>query len=536
MHAAKWLLLRAPPAPYWIRSADFCGPKNVPFSILVEALTGLAAFEWGLVGAAFFAVILVLSSARRQSWEPRLVVVLAPLLAGLALLLFLGLRHHSETRDALSRIADQPAGLAVAAGVLFVVVAVTDFLSRVPSAAAKMLPPASLMSRWVPSFLLVLTLALAVAVTIGLVEKLRPPAQSAITVARNVSIRAIYRLPGHPTDVVFRGERDGYIAFAEGEIDHFELPDSPDGQLALDAVVHMLDQPRGLAIIGRHLFVSEIGRFPCPRRSLSCKWGDIPGLSPHAAEIRILKTATGRIVQFTIGRDRELTHERAVLSHLPVVSTEHAVNGMTAGPDARLYVAIGNVDALNDQLAKVKSIGLAKPNLLGTVVAVSPDGHPKVIARGLRNVYDLTFDDKGNLYGADNNGSTARGWRDEEVLMIRRGANYGYPQEGSFGPDRIQTDRPIWTLDTAGSAGIEWAGNLGLGAGLLLGSAGKIELLQLSNYGGVLLPPGPWADYTLARVPGNVTSIEPGPGHTAIASIYSVGDDSSLLQLHIGPP
>lgn len=218
------------------------------------------------------------------------------------------------------------------------------------------------------------------------------------------------------------------------------------------------------------------------------------------------------------------------------MSTEHGVNGVTPGPDGRLYVAIGNVDALHDRPAAVNGIGLATPNLLGTIVAVTPDGQLSVFARGIRNVYDLTFDDKGNLYGADNNGSTLRGWREEQVLMIRHGANYGYPYEGSYGPHRVQTDGPIWRLDSVGSAGIEWAGNVGLGDGLLIGSESKVELLRLSKYGRALLPSGAEADYPLARVAGYVTSIEPGPDNTAIVSIYSPTGDSSLIELRIARP
>lgn len=503
----------------------------------VAALAGLDAFDWSLFAAGSLAVLLIISSARRQPQQERLIRILAPVLAGLALILFLALRYRPELRDALSRIPDRPAGIVAAAAILFVAAAVTRLIvSRVVPAAAR---AASRVSQrpWAPGLALVLILAPAVAVAAGTVEKLRPAADPAITLAGNVSLRAAYRLRGHPTDLVFRGRRDGYVAFAEGEIARFELPDSPGGRLELEPVALILDQPRGLAIIGRYLFVSELGKLPCPRRSLSCKWSDITDSTPQAAEIRILKAANGRIVRFTIGRDGALTHKRAILAHLPFVSTEHGVNAMTAGPDGLLYFSVGNVDVLYDRPAEVKRIGLTRPNLLGTVAAVSIDGRDlSVVARGLRNVYDLTFDDEGNLYGVDNDGPAVNGWREEEVLRIRRGANYGYPREGSFRPYRVRTDPPIGTLQSLGSAGIEWAGNLGLGAGLVIGSGGKIELFRLSRSGNLSRPDDPGASYALAGVPGYVTSIEPGPDDTAIAAMYSTGTGSLLLQFRVGSP
>jgi Glucose / Sorbosone dehydrogenase len=498
----------------------------------VEALTGLTGSQWAIVGGALLAVILVLSAARKPPLGvSRLYGRVALLLAGLALLMFLALRHSTETRDAFGAIPDRFAAVAIAAGVLFVTVAVTDFVMRVAPASAR-LPLRSRRTSWLPTLVLALSLAFVVAATVAVVEKLPTP-EVGVTAPGNVRVLATFTLPGHPTDIVFRGSYDGYVALAEGEIQHFELPRSPTGELMLNPVARLPGEPRGLAIIGAHLFVSELGSLPCARGSLRCKWTDLPGLSPHAAEIRILKSAEGRIIRFEIAPDGGLRSESTIVSNLPVVSTEHAVNGMTAGRDGRLYVAIGNVDALYDDPTAVNKIGLTRPDLLGTVVTITPDGDLSVFARGLRNVYDLAFDDNSNLYGADNNGSTLRGWRDEQVLAIRRSANYGYPYEGSFGPHRIQTAWPIWTLHTVGSGGIEWVHGAGLGEGLLIGGEGKLELVTLSKYGNDWLPSDPEAERTLLDLPGYVTSIEPASGKSELLSVYSVTGASSLVQLRI---
>lgn len=218
-----------------------------------------------------------------------------------------------------------------------------------------------------------------------------------------------------------------------------------------------------------------------------------------------------------------------IVSDLPVANTLHAVNGITAGRDGLLYLPIGNLDALYPHPAIAEQLGVPRADLLGTIVRFAPDGSRfEVLARGIRNVYDLTFDERGSLYGVDNNGPTLNGWREEELLRIRRGANYGYPFDGSFAPYTVRTDPPLSAVPAAGSAGVEWAGNVGLPSGILVGSCGAITELRLRGTPPVVEQPSDVSE--IFHVPACVSSIEPGPDGTTVAGLYRFpGDDGPSL-------
>jgi len=132
----------------------------------------------------------------------------------------------------------------------------------------------------------------------------------------------------------------------------------------------------------------------------------------------------------------------------------------------------------------------------------------------------MTFDDGGLLYGVDNDGPTNLGWRKEEVLQIKSGANYGFPYEGTFGSFSIRDDNPIWIVNTVGSAGVQWAGNVGLGPGLLMGSCGRLELLSLSEYGDAQLVQSRSDLHMLLATRGCVTAIEAGPQQSIVIGVF----------------
>ena len=76
--------------------------------------------------------------------------------------------------------------------------------------------------------------------------------------------------------------------------------------------------------------------------------------------------------------------------------------------------------------------GVTDEAWLGTVLRFHLDAENiEIYANGLRNIYDLEFDDAGPLWGVDNDGPTWRGFRAEEVVQIKEGANYGHPYEGT---------------------------------------------------------------------------------------------------------
>jgi hypothetical protein len=230
------------------------------------------------------------------------------------------------------------------------------------------------------------------------------------------------------------------------------------------------------------LYVTDID-LPCGVVGglVRCSARDFPGTWPGPAQARILLESRGRVVTYQTSDDGSLDDERVVVDELPSATSDHAVNDIVAGPDGNLYVAIGNVDSLRAHPELLQEIRRPNLNLLGTIVRLEPDGGDlDVFARGVRNVYGLTFDDDGHLYGVDNDGPTEGGYRAEEVIRFEQGAHYGYPTEGTYGPFEVRTAGPLWTLRTNGSAGIAWAPRIGLEPGVVVGSCSQVTYVRFA--------------------------------------------------------
>lgn len=298
---------------------------------------------------------------------------------------------------------------------------------------------------------------------------------------------ATFDLPGAPTGVVFRDDTAGYISLGSGQILEFRLPRN-SRRLTWNRVASGLGQLRGVAILDGQLFVTEITSWPCPsppaqRSGLAfCTRSTLDELEDNEAELEILGKSRGRVSAFSIDNDGSLGRRRTVFDDLPVVSSVHAPNGIAAGSDGHVYASIGNVDGLWDDPDAVDTLGRPNLDLLGTIIRFDPDdSEPEVFASGIRNLYGLTFDDDGRLYGTDNDGPTNAGYRAEEVLHIERGVDYGYPDEGTTSRLGDRTRGPLWILDAVGSAGIEWAPRIGLPPGLIIGSLERLSYIGLET-------------------------------------------------------
>lgn len=493
----------------------------------MRALTGLGAFDWFLLGL-YATAIATLWRARspRLDGTRRLGILLVPAAAGLAGIAALAASFADETEEALGLIPDRTWAIVLAGATLVVALAVVDFLlaNTVEWPTTRLLGRGVGRSPWLIDGFLALNVAAVFLVAVAGLSKLSHPDEGVVaTAAGDARILAAYRA-GKVVDLVVAGD-GGYLA-TDDAISRFVLPAAgEDFELERVATVN---HARGLAIVGRTLFVSALGPLPCDPSP--CPGYEFPGRATEAGDRRYLSRARGHVEAFDLTSEATLARRRVVVSDLPVVNTLHAVNGITAGPDGLLYLPIGGLDSLYRSPDVAEQLGVPRADLLGTIVRFAPDGTGlEVVARGLRNVYDLTFDERGNLYGVDNNGPTINGWRDEELLRIRPGANYGYPFDGSFGPYSVRTDPPLFVLPAAGSAGVEWAGNVGLGPGLLVGSCGPITHVGLRATGtAVVEEPSDLRE--VLNLPACVSAIEPGPDGTTIAGLYRFpGDDGPSL-------
>jgi hypothetical protein len=499
------------------------------------SVTGIPGFDWMLGQLYAVTGALVVGSAFWRSPGTRVRgVLVVPLVVGLVGIVALALTFPSETRTFLRSIGDHTASLVVAAVVVLVGAALADFL--VARAARQVAGTGD-----VPESARAVNIACAVTLFIPLMVgfvglvKLDERTVSGYELAQasqasDIPIEAEHELPGEPMDIALRSSSEGYVSLLDGRIARFTLADG-GREIAYTIETSGLHSPRGLAVIGNALIVAELGQLPCEPQ-FPCKGEDVIGASSNIeGEREILRESNARLIRFDIRPDGSLANRRTILDHLPVANSEHALNGVTAGADRRIYVSVGNLDRL--ATVPLTARERARPNfdLLGVVFSLLPDGTDvRVIARGLRNVYDLGFDEDGRLYGADNDGQTRTGWRREEVLQIRRGAYYGYPFEGTFAPYTRPRALPLWVLETVGSAGVEWL-RVGTRPTLAIGSCGNVDLVALTERQGAVTVDDPGAvRRLLSRLPGCVTAIERSSRNRSLVALFTY-DGPPLLYL-----
>jgi glucose/arabinose dehydrogenase len=141
-------------------------------------------------------------------------------------------------------------------------------------------------------------------------------------------------------------------------------------------------------------------------------------------------SSTGRIttVRDTDG-DGVGDASEGIITGLP--NGRHQNNGLVIGPDNKLYITNGSTcdDCLE---ADERSATILQSNLDGSEL--------RVYARGLRNPYDITFDNGGRLWATDN-GSDAPCETDDELNLIVDGGDYGWPY-GNDGCDETTDGTP----------------------------------------------------------------------------------------------
>ena len=106
----------------------------------------------------------------------------------------------------------------------------------------------------------------------------------------------------------------------------------------------------------------------------------------------------------------------------------HGMSGIVEGPDGKIYWGIGDIGANIVDKAGHKHF---YPNE-GIIVRANPDGTDfEVFASGLRNTYEFTFDEYGNLITSDNDGDHP-GER-ERLVHIVEGTDLGWRANWQYG-------------------------------------------------------------------------------------------------------
>ncbi len=141
--------------------------------------------------------------------------------------------------------------------------------------------------------------------------------------------------------------------------------------------------------------------------------------------------------------------ERVVLGGL-AASGIHNGGRIAFGPDGKLYAGVGDAgdtDLAQDRGSLNGKILRMNPN--GSVPSDNPIGGSLVWSLGHRNVQGLAWDRGGRLWATEFGQNTT-----DEVNLIRRGRNYGWPLVEGRGDDaRFVNPKVTWDTSEASPSG-----------------------------------------------------------------------------------
>jgi glucose/arabinose dehydrogenase len=226
--------------------------------------------------------------------------------------------------------------------------------------------------------------------------------------------------------------------------------------------------------------------------------GTVPGVSPageggllglavsptyprdHRIFVYYSAASENRIVRIVYQGSR-LGAARTLVSGIPR-GPIHNGGRLAFGPDHMLYASTGETG--HGDLAQDRS------SLAGKILRMTQDGRPApgnpfgtlVWSYGHRNVQGLAWDPQGHMYATEFGQD-----RFDEVNLIQKGHNYGWPVVEGFGGDRRRYTPPLltWRTDEASPSGLAYAGG-SLWAGALAGR--RLWQVPLGANGGVGRP------------------------------------------------
>jgi len=171
-------------------------------------------------------------------------------------------------------------------------------------------------------------------------------------------------------------------------------------------------------------------------------------ISPEEQHIIRYRVENNRGVERTVIRD-----------NLPSNGAFHNGGGMAFGPDGKLYFSIGDNGVRDNSQSLTTLAGkISRINPDGSTPAdnpfTTPTGGPRAtFAFGFRNVFRFCFDENGRLFATDVGSDGEQ--RREEINLVTRGGNYGWPLVEGFSDSTTSADGmtdPILAYTDEGSS------------------------------------------------------------------------------------
>ncbi len=170
------------------------------------------------------------------------------------------------------------------------------------------------------------------------------------------------------------------------------------------------------------------------------------GLAWHDGKLYV--SSRGQINALTDTNDDGIADQNdLILDGLFSLDIQHSNNGITFGPDGKLYIAIGGPRVGQLELRGQEYWYEGEPSKdwqFAGVMQVDPDGkNPVMFARGLRNPYALAFNSQGQLFATDNGDESIPNPDGDELNLVIQGGDYGYPYYFGIPPPWADTDAPL---------------------------------------------------------------------------------------------
>jgi putative heme-binding domain-containing protein len=177
-------------------------------------------------------------------------------------------------------------------------------------------------------------------------------------------------------------------------------------------------------------------------------------------------------------RDGHADQVKAVAAFEPGMG-EHGPHALALGPDGYIYAILGNHTKLKqapDPLSPYRrpyegdlpqpkyedangnAIGIKAPG--GTIIRLAPDGGAvQIFAGGLRNAYDLAFNQRGDLFTYDSDMEWDIGlpwYRPTRALVVPPGGEFGWRSGWSVWPDYyLDNVQPVANTGRGSPTGVE---------------------------------------------------------------------------------
>ncbi len=236
---------------------------------------------------------------------------------------------------------------------------------------------------------------------------------------------------------------------------------------------------------------------------------------------------------------------------------EHGPHGLTLGPDGKIYVVIGNHSGVDGEFAESSphknyysgdlvpryedpgghAVGVKVPG--GTVVRTDLKGEKvELVAGGLRNAYDLAFNEHGDLFVHDSDMESDIGtswYRPTQVYEVIPGGDYGWRSGWSKWSDYFVDTLPAIVDSGRGSPTGAVTYNHVMfpkrfhGA-LFLGdwSEGRIIVVMMKRSGGKYLYN---SEVFVEGQPLNVTDLEVGPNGSLYFTTGGRGTGGGIFKI-----